>query len=162
MADTPLTLTTDVTVTCPECGCSFDVAAAVSDQAREELLILHRDEFRAEAEAEVASELADLHEQKHDLEAKLTEAREEEVDLRRQRRVLEDERKAQEQRIERMRDEIATKEREKAQFEVAREYEARLRAKIVCSATKLWPLVAWSTAPCSGAKRPMVAFTSML
>ncbi|MCX8092229.1 MAG: DUF2130 domain-containing protein [Verrucomicrobiae bacterium] len=94
----------DTTITCPKCGAEIPLTQAVAHRLREQLeadfqrrLAQERKKLQAEAaraaEAKVSLELKDLRNQLAERDARLKEAQQAELQLRKEKRALEDARK---------------------------------------------------------------------
>lgn len=127
----------ETTITCPKCGAEIPLTQAVTHRLREQLeadfqrqLARERKKLQADAahaaEEKLAVELKDLRNQLAEREAKLKEAQEAELQLRKEKRALEDARKNLELELQRRLD----AERKKIAEDAARQAAEAERLKL--------------------------------
>lgn len=135
-------------VTCPHCGQQFPLTDALAEELASHVLAgkepALREQITRDLQAKYATDLQELQAKLHEQEQSLKHGSEEikklrgaEVELRQERRKLEDERDALQAEKERMRDEIRKQEREAADRKAQERYESQLRQKDEAHATQV-------------------------
>lgn len=120
---------TDIIVTCPRCGESFPLTAALSHQVRDQLLAPERERLQAEVERATdhkwAGEIATLREELQEGQKREAEYRQRDIDVRRQERELARREKERDLELERARAEIE----KVAEDHVAQRFQAQINQK---------------------------------
>ena len=130
----------DQLVTCPRCGEHFPLTDAVAEELAGHVLAgkepALREQIARDLRAQYVSDLQDMRDrlrEQEDVRQQDTEVikklRESEVQLRQERRKLEDDRDALQAEQERMRDEIRKQERAEAERKTQERFESELRKK---------------------------------
>jgi len=130
----------DQIVTCPRCGEQFPLSHALAEELASHVLAgkepALREQIAKDLHAQYAHTLQDMQDRLREQEEErqfdagvIKKLRGTEVQLRQDRRKLEDEREALQAEQERMRDEIRKQEREAAERKTRERYEAELRQK---------------------------------
>jgi hypothetical protein len=138
--ESPVRESYDQLVTCPHCGRQFPLTAALAEELAGHVLAgkepALREQIARDLQAEYAKHVREMQDKLREQERALLQdsqvirkLRADEVQLRRERRKLEDDRDALQAETERMRDEIRRQERDEAERKTQERHEAELRQR---------------------------------